>query len=66
MTLAVVLNSAQPLAAAMVRVTKYVPGVLAAKSIAPVVASMKSPVVELNVPPVLPVRVTVAVPTLVQ
>ena len=45
---------AQPPEAATVLVTVYVPGVLAVKSITPVVAVTAKPVVEENVPAVAP------------
>ncbi len=38
------------------------PGVLAEGDIAPVVASMLKPAVELNVPPDVPVRLTLVLP----
>ena len=56
----VVVNTAQPPAAATVYVTVYVPGVLALGVIAPVLRFMFNPVVGLTlyVPPTAPVCVT--------
>ena len=66
-TEAVVLKAAQPPPAAMLYVTVYVPGVLVPKVIAPVLELSDKPEgVALYVPPVLPVRVTFAVPPEVQ
>ena len=54
----VVENTAHPPEAATVYVTVYVPAVLVDGVIAPVEASMVNPAVEENVPPVVPVNVT--------
>jgi hypothetical protein len=64
-TVEVAVAAAQPPAAAMVLVTVYVPGVDEASVMAPVVALMLRPVVEVNVPALAPVpntTVGVAVP----
>ncbi|HQV46678.1 MAG TPA: hypothetical protein PL109_09605 [Nitrospira sp.] len=64
---AVVANAEQPPVAPIVYVTVYVAAVLPAKPIAPVFGLMDRPDgTALYVPPVLPVRVTVAVPPEVQ
>jgi hypothetical protein len=60
----VVLNIGQEPVAATVYVTVYVPAVLADKFTAPSLALIRSPAVELNVPPVLPVITGVASPLL--
>jgi hypothetical protein len=66
-TAAVVLNAAHPPEAAMLYVTVYVPALLEPKVIAPVLELIERPEgVALYVPPVLPVRVTFAVPPEVQ
>jgi hypothetical protein len=66
-TLAVVVNTAQPPAAATVYVTVYVPPVDVPGVMAPVLAlSVKPAGVALYVPPVVPVCVTDTVPALVQ
>jgi hypothetical protein len=54
----VVLYAAQPPAAATVYVTVYVPAVLVDGVIAPVEALIDNPAVDENVPPVVPVNVT--------
>lgn len=49
-----------------VKVTVYVPGVLVVGVMAPVAALMVNPAVLENVPPAVPVLVTVPVPVVVQ
>ena len=63
---AVTARAGQPPEAGMVYTTVYAPGVLAARLTAPVAASMESPALLEYVPPVVPVKVTVAVPSLEQ
>ena len=59
-TVAVLVTAAQPPDAATVLVMVYVPGVEVEGVIAPVVALMVSPVVDVNVPAVAPVASTAA------
>ena len=66
-TVVFVENAAQPEVAAILYVTVYVPPVLAARLIAPVVELMVRPAgLALYVPPAVPVRVTLAVPVALQ
>jgi hypothetical protein len=55
----VVVTTPQPLAGAIVYVTVYVPGVLETGVTVPLDASIVSPIVEENIPPIFPVKVTV-------
>ena len=59
-------KTGQPPLAGTVYVTVYIPGVLVASVTAPVDALMLRPAVEVYVPPVVPVCVTVAVPAFAQ
>jgi hypothetical protein len=57
-TLVVAVRTEQPPDAAIVYVTRYVPAVLVDGVIAPVLASIINPVVDENVPPLVPVKLT--------
>ena len=63
---AVTASAGHPPEAGIVYTTVYGPGVLDARLIAPVVASIERPALLENVPPVVPVNVTVAVPSFEQ
>jgi len=61
----VVENAPQPTVAGIVYVTVYVPAVLAEGVIAPVKALIDNPAGALKIPPVVPVRVTLLIPSVV-